>query len=79
MRGTWGSAAVPGLEPSGKDDVVEKVRMKAPSKAASLKSLSRAGGRDTIIDTGAGPTCRLSTPPAPADKGYFVIVPEDCC
>jgi gluconolactonase len=33
--------------------------------------------RDTIIDTGAW--TNMSIEHTGADKGYFVVLPEDCC
>jgi gluconolactonase len=44
-----------------------------------LKSCS-GGGRDTIIDTGAWTNMSIEhAARTAADKGYFVVVPEDCC
>ena len=40
----------------------------------------KATGRDTIIDTGAWTNMSIEhTARTGADKGYTVIVPEDCC
>jgi gluconolactonase len=79
VRGTWGSAPVPGLEPQPGDHIVEKVRMSA-FEGSRLEITLRAGGRDTIIDTGAWTNMSIEhTARTGADKGYFVIVPEDCC
>jgi gluconolactonase len=79
VRGTWGSAPVPGLEPQPGDHVVEKVRMSA-FEGSKLEIVLKAGGRDTIIDTGAWTNMSIEhTARTGADKGYFVIVPEDCC
>ena len=79
VRGTWGAAPVAGLEPQPGDHIVEKIRMSAFEGSKLEIVLSRAAA--TPLSTPAhGPTCRSSTPPAPAaDKGYFVVVPEDCC
>jgi nicotinamidase-related amidase len=41
---------------------------------------SESGGRDTIIVTGAWTNMSIEhTARTGADKGYFMIVPEDCC
>ena len=79
VRGTWGSAPVAGLEPQPGDhrrreDAHERLRRQQARNAL------RAGGRDTIIDTGAWTNMSIEhTARTGADKGYFVIVPEDCC
>jgi gluconolactonase len=79
VRGTWGAAPVPGLEPQPSDIVVEKMRMCA-FEGSKLETVLRASGRDTIIDTGAWTNMSIEhTARTGADKGYFVIVPEDCC
>jgi gluconolactonase len=79
VRGTWGAAPVTGLEPQAGDHVVEKMRMSA-FEGSRLETVLRSGGRDTIIDTGAWTNMSIEhTARTAADKGYFVIVPEDCC
>ena len=79
VRGTWGAAPVAGLEPQAGDIVVEKIRM-CGFEGSKLEIVLRAGGRDTIIDTGAWTNMSIEhTARTGADKGYFVIVPEDCC
>ena len=45
-----------------------------------LESLLKGLGRDTIIDTGAWTNMSIEhTARTGADKGYAVVVPEDCC
>jgi gluconolactonase len=79
VRGTWGAAPVAGLEPQPGDLVIEKRRMCA-FEGSSLEIALKSGGRDTIIDTGAWTNMSIEhTARTGADKGYFVIVPEDCC
>ena len=79
VRGTWGAAPVAGLEPQPGDHVVEKMRMCA-FEGSKLEIVLKAGGRDTLIDTGAWTNMSIEhTARTGADKGYFVIVPEDCC
>ncbi len=79
VRGTWGAAPVAGLEPQPGDIVVEKMRMCA-FEGSKLETVLKAGGRDTVIDTGAWTNMSIEhTARTAADKGYFVIVPEDCC
>ena len=79
VRGTWGAAPVAGLEPQPGDHIVEKMRMSA-FEGSKLETVLRSGGRDTIIDTGAWTNMSIEhTARTAADKGYFVVVPEDCC
>ena len=79
VRGTWGAAPAAGLEPQPGDHVVEKIRMSA-FEGSHLEIVLRSGGRDTIIDTGAWTNMSIEhTARTAADKGYFVVVPEDCC
>jgi gluconolactonase len=79
VRGTWGAAPVAGLEPQPGDLVVEKIRMSA-FEGTKLETVLRSGGRDTVIVTGAWTNMSIEhTSRTGADKGYFMIVPEDCC
>lgn len=79
VRGTWGAAPVPGLEPSGADLVVEKMSMSA-WETSRLESYLRHGGIDTIINTGAWTNMSVEhTARTAADKGFRVITPEDAC
>src|SRR6516164_5338692 len=79
VRGTWGAAPVAGLEPQPGDHIVEKMRMSA-FEGSKLETVLRSGGRDTIIDAGAWTNMSIEhTARTAADKGYFMIVPEDCC
>jgi gluconolactonase len=79
VRGTWGAQPAPGLEPQPGDHIVEKIRMSA-FEGSKLETVLKSGGRDTIIDTGAWTNMSIEhTARTAADKGYFVIVPEDCC
>ena len=79
VRGTWGSAPVEGLEPRPGDHVVTKMRMSA-WEGSSLETVLKAGGRDTLIDTGAWTNMSIEhTARTGADKGYYMIVPEDAC
>jgi gluconolactonase len=79
VRGTWGSAPVAGLEPRPGDFVVEKMRMSA-WEGTKLETILRATSRDVIINTGAWTNMSVEhTARTGADKGYFVVLPEDCC
>ncbi len=79
VRGTWGAAPVEGLEPKGGDFVVEKMRMSA-WEGSRLETILKSLGRDVIINTGAWTNMSVEhTARTGADKGYFIIVPEDCC
>jgi gluconolactonase len=79
VRGTWGVAPVAGLEPQPGDHVVEKMRMSG-WEGSRLETVLRATGRDVLINTGAWTNMSVEhTARTGADKGYFVVVPEDCC
>ena len=79
VRGTWGGAPVEGLEPGPGDHVVTKMRMSA-WEGSSLETVLKSAGRDILIDTGAWTNMSIEhTARTGADKGYFMIVPEDAC
>lgn len=79
VRGSWGAAPVPGLEAKAGDHVVEKCRMSA-WEGTRLETVLRALGRDVVIVTGAWTNMSIEhTARTGADKGYYMIVPEDAC
>ena len=79
VRGGWGAAPVDGLEPQPGDFIVEKMRMSA-WEGTRLETILKSTGRDMIINTGAWTNMSVEhTARTGADKGYFMIVPEDCC
>jgi gluconolactonase len=79
VRGTWGVAPVPGLEAQPGDHIVEKSRMSA-WEGSRLETVLRATGRDVVIVTGAWTNMSIEhTARTGADKGYVMVVPEDCC
>lgn len=79
VRGTWGAAPVESLEPRSGDHVVTKMRMSA-WEDSSLETVLKSGGRDILIDTGAWTNMSIEhTARTGADKGYFMVVPEDAC
>ena len=79
VRGTWGAAPVEGLEPKPGDHLVTKMRMSA-WEGSALETVLKAGGRDTLIDTGAWTNMSIEhTARTGADKGYYMVVPEDAC
>jgi gluconolactonase len=79
VRGSWGAAPAEGLEPQAGDFVVEKMRMNA-WEGTRLESLLKGLGRDTVIVTGAWTNMSVEhTARTGADKGYYMIVPEDGC
>jgi gluconolactonase len=79
VRGTWGAAPVEGLEPRDGDFVVEKMRMSA-WQGTKLENLLAGLGRDTIIITGAWTNMSVEhTSRTGADKGFYMVVPEDGC
>jgi gluconolactonase len=79
VRGTWGAAPAEGLEPQDGDFVVEKMRMSA-WQGTKLEELLHGLGRDTVIVTGAWTNMSIEhTARTGADKGYYMVVPEDGC
>ncbi len=79
VRGSWGAAPAPGLEPQAGDHVVEKCRMSA-WEGTRLETVLKALGRDVVIVTGAWTNMSIEhTARTGADKGYFMVVPEDAC
>jgi gluconolactonase len=79
VRGSWGAEPAAGLEPRPGDFIVEKMRMSA-WEGSRLETILKATGRDMLIDTGAWTNMSIEhTARTGADKGYFMIVPEDCC
>jgi len=79
VRGTWGAAPVGGLEAKPGDHVVEKMRMSA-WEGSNLETVLKSGRRDIVIVTGAWTNMSIEhTARTGADKGYVMIVPEDCC
>jgi gluconolactonase len=79
VRDTWGAAPAEGLEPQDGDFIVQKMRMSA-WQGTRLENLLAGLGRDTIIVTGAWTNMSIEhTSRTGADKGYFMVVPEDGC
>ena len=79
VRGTWGAKPAKGLEPKSGDFVVEKMRMSA-WQDTKLETLLAGLGIDTIVVTGAWTNMSIEhTARTGADKGFYMVVPEDCC
>ncbi len=79
VRGSWGAAPADGLEPKPGDYVVEKMRMSA-WEGTKLEQLLVGLDIDTVIVTGAWTNMSIEhTSRTGADKGYNMVVPEDCC
>ena len=79
VRGTWGAAPAEGLEAQDGDIVVEKMRMSA-WQGTKLETVLAGLGRDTIIVTGAWTNMSIEhTSRTGADKGFYIVVPEDGC
>ena len=78
VRGTWGAAPVPGWSRSRRP-VVEKMRMSA-WEGTRLEAMLKRGRRDFVIVTGAWTNMSIEhTARTGADKGFYMVVPEDCC
>ena len=70
---------VRGLEPKDGDYIVEKTRMSA-WEGTNLETIFKAEARDVIIETGAWTNMSVEhTARTGADKGYVMVIPEDCC
>jgi gluconolactonase len=79
VKGTWGAEPVTGLEPKKGDYTITKIRM-SPWDTTQLETILKSGGRDTIINAGAWTNMSVEhTARTGADKGYYVILPEDAC
>jgi gluconolactonase len=79
VRGSWGAAPAEGLEPQPGDHVVEKMRMSG-WQGTRLETLLAGLGVDTIVVTGAWTNMSIEhTARTGADKGFYMVVPEDCC
>ena len=79
VRDSWGAAPAEGLEPKDGDFIVQKMRMSA-WQGTRLENLLTGLGRDTIIITGAWTNMSIEhTSRTGADKGFFMVVPEDGC
>ncbi len=77
VRGTWGAAAVDGLEPQAGDHVVEKMRMNG-FYDTRLDILLRGLEIETIVITGAWTNMSIEhTARHGADAGYRVVVCSD--
>jgi gluconolactonase len=79
VRGTWGAAAAPGVEPQESDLVVEKMRTSAFYNTR-LMTLLQGFGTEAVIVTGAWTHMSIEhTARYGADAGYRMIVISDAC
>ena len=79
VRGTWGAAAAPGVEPQDGDLVVEKMRTSAFYNTR-LMTLLQGFGTEAVIVTGAWTHMSIEhTARYGADAGYRMIVVSDAC
>jgi gluconolactonase len=77
VRGTWGAAAVDGLEPQPGDLVIEKLRMNA-FYGTKLDAVLRGLAVETVVLTGAWTNMSVEhTARHAADAGYRVVVASD--
>jgi gluconolactonase len=79
VRGTWGAAAAPGVEPEEGDLVVEKMRTSAFYNTR-LMTLLQGFGTEAVIVTGAWTHMSIEhTARYGADAGFRMIVISDAC
>lgn len=79
VRGTWGAAAAPGVEPQEGDLVVEKMRTSAFYNTR-LMTLLQGFATEAVIVTGAWTHMSIEhTARYGADAGYRMIVISDAC
>jgi gluconolactonase len=79
VRGTWGAAAAPGVEPQEGDLVVEKMRTSAFYNTR-LMTLLQGFGTEAVLVTGAWTHMSIEhTARYGADAGYRMIVVSDAC
>jgi gluconolactonase len=79
VRGSWGAAPVPGLEPQEGDHVVEKTRMNGFYNTI-LDNLLRGYDTETLVITGAWTNMSIEhTSRHGADAGYEIVVVSDGC
>jgi gluconolactonase len=79
VRGTWGAAAAPGIEPQEGDLVVEKMRTSAFYNTR-LMTLLQGFGTEAVIVTGAWTHMSIEhTARYGADAGFRMIVIGDAC
>jgi gluconolactonase len=79
VRGTWGAAAAPGVEPQEGDIVVEKMRTSAFYNTR-LMTLLQGFGTEAVIVTGAWTHMSIEhTARYGADAGFRMIVINDAC
>ena len=77
VRGSWGAAAVVGLEPRDGDFVVEKMRMNA-FHDTRLDTILKGLGIDTVVISGAWTNFSVEhTARHAADAGYRAVVLTD--
>ena len=77
VRGTWGAAAVDGLELQPGDFLVEKMRMNA-FHGTRLDTILRGCGMETLVITGAWTNFSVEhTARHGADAGYEIVVATD--
>src|SRR3954470_23218105 len=77
VRGTWGAAAVDGLEPQDGDHIIEKMRMNGFYETR-LDILLRGLGVETLIITGAWTNMSIEhTARHAADADYRAVVASD--
>ena len=77
--GTWGAEIHADLKPEPQDIVITKTRVSS-FYASSLEGILRAQGITHLVLTGIATDGVVEgTARDGADRGYYIIIPEDCC
>lgn len=80
VHGTWGADVVEHLKPADADLVIPRFTSLDPSHGSTLWATLRSLGVDTVVVAGVSTTLAVEgTARAAANRGYRVIVLEDCC
>ena len=77
--GTWGAEIHADLTPEPQDIVITKTRVSS-FYASSLEGILRAQGITHLVLTGIATDGVVEgTARDGADRGYYIVVPDDCC
>jgi nicotinamidase-related amidase len=80
VHGTWGADVVEQIKPSETDIVLPRFTSIDPSHGTALWSILRNLSVETVILAGVSTTLAVEgTARAAANRGYRVVVLENCC